>query len=94
MSKVLRLSKNLEREANRQRILAAEIRVSFSPLMKMAECSVGTCSTAESVFPASTGGQEDVIQGVRKSALTEDLEKIGKIYIERNGEITAVKKEV
>jgi len=38
--------------------------------------------------------EEDVIQGVRKSAVTEDLEKIGKIYIERNGEITAVKKEV
>jgi uncharacterized membrane protein YcaP (DUF421 family) len=38
--------------------------------------------------------KEDVMQGVRKSALTEDLEKIKLIYIERNGEITAIKKEV
>jgi uncharacterized membrane protein YcaP (DUF421 family) len=37
--------------------------------------------------------EEDVIQGVRKSALTEDLNKIDKIYIERNGEITAIKKQ-
>jgi uncharacterized membrane protein YcaP (DUF421 family) len=37
--------------------------------------------------------KEDVMQGVRKSALTEDLEKVEKIYIERNGEITLVKKE-
>ena len=38
--------------------------------------------------------EEDVIQGVRKSAMTEDLAKIKRIYIERNGEITAIKKEV
>ncbi|MHA4809986.1 DUF421 domain-containing protein [Flavitalea flava] len=36
--------------------------------------------------------QEDVLQGVRKSALTEDMEKIDKIYIEKNGEISAIKK--
>ena len=37
--------------------------------------------------------EEDVMQGVRKSALTEDLNKIEHIYIERNGEISAIKKE-
>ena len=37
--------------------------------------------------------EEDVMQGVRKSALTENLEKIQKIFIERNGEITAIKRE-
>ena len=37
--------------------------------------------------------EEDVMQGVRKSALTENLEKIDKIYIERNGQISAIKKE-
>jgi uncharacterized membrane protein YcaP (DUF421 family) len=36
--------------------------------------------------------KEDVIQGVRKSALTENLNEIDKIYIERNGEITAIKR--
>lgn len=36
--------------------------------------------------------QEDIMQGVRKSASTEDLEKIDKIYMERNGEISALKK--
>jgi len=36
--------------------------------------------------------EEDVMQGVRKSALTEDLDQIGHIYIERNGEISAIKK--
>lgn len=36
--------------------------------------------------------EDDIMQGVRKSALTEDLGKIEKIYIERNGEISAVKK--
>jgi len=38
--------------------------------------------------------EEDVMEGVRKSALTEDLLKIDKIYIERNGEMTAIKKEL
>jgi uncharacterized membrane protein YcaP (DUF421 family) len=37
--------------------------------------------------------QEDVMQGVRKSALTEDMDKIKKLYIERNGEISAIKKQ-
>ena len=37
--------------------------------------------------------KEDVLQGIRKSALTEDLSKIDIVYIERNGEITAIKKE-
>lgn len=36
--------------------------------------------------------KEDIMQGVRKSALTEDLDQIDKVYIERNGEITAIKK--
>jgi uncharacterized membrane protein YcaP (DUF421 family) len=36
--------------------------------------------------------EEDVMQGVRKSALTEDLKDINHIYIERNGEISAIKK--
>ena len=35
---------------------------------------------------------EDIMQGVRKSALTEDMEKIEKVYLERNGEISAIKK--
>jgi uncharacterized membrane protein YcaP (DUF421 family) len=36
---------------------------------------------------------EDIMQGVRKSALTQDLNQIEKIYIERNGEISALKKK-
>src|ERR1700709_451002 len=36
--------------------------------------------------------QEDLMQGVRKSALTEDMDKVEKVYIERNGEISAIKK--
>ena len=36
--------------------------------------------------------KEDILQGVRKSALTEDLEKIEKIYMEKNGEVSAIKK--
>ena len=37
-------------------------------------------------------GEEDIMQGVRKSALTEDMDEIDKVYLERNGEISAVKK--
>lgn len=37
--------------------------------------------------------REDVMQGIRKSALTEDMDKIDHVYIERNGEISAIKKE-
>src|ERR1700712_4123751 len=36
--------------------------------------------------------QEDLMQGVRKSALTEDMAKIEKVYMERNGDISAIKK--
>ncbi len=37
--------------------------------------------------------EEDVMQGVRKTALTEDINKIDKVYIERTGEISAIKKD-
>lgn len=37
--------------------------------------------------------QEDAMQGVRRSALTEDLSNIEHIYIERNGEISAIRKK-
>ncbi|UAY52872.1 DUF421 domain-containing protein [Ferruginibacter albus] len=43
-------------------------------------------------FDSALVCKEDILQGVRKSALTEDLTKIDKIYIERNGEISAIKK--
>jgi uncharacterized membrane protein YcaP (DUF421 family) len=36
--------------------------------------------------------KEDIMQGVRKSALTEDMEKIDKVFIERNGDISAIRK--
>jgi uncharacterized membrane protein YcaP (DUF421 family) len=35
---------------------------------------------------------EDVMQGIRRSALTEDLHKIDRVFMERNGEISATKK--
>jgi uncharacterized membrane protein YcaP (DUF421 family) len=38
--------------------------------------------------------EEEIMQGVRKSALTDDLNKIDKIYIERNGEISVIKKSL
>ena len=38
--------------------------------------------------------QEDIMQGVRKSALTDDLNRIDRIFIERNGEISSIKKKV
>jgi len=37
--------------------------------------------------------EEDIMQGVRKSALTEDMNTIDKVYIERNGEISAIRKK-
>jgi len=37
--------------------------------------------------------KEDVMQGVRKSALSEDMGEIEKVYMERNGEISAIKKQ-
>jgi uncharacterized membrane protein YcaP (DUF421 family) len=36
--------------------------------------------------------REDILQGVRKSALTDDLNKIERVFIERNGEISPIKK--
>jgi uncharacterized membrane protein YcaP (DUF421 family) len=36
--------------------------------------------------------KEDILQEVRKAALTENLDSIEKIYIERNGEVNSVKK--
>lgn len=36
--------------------------------------------------------REDVMQGVRKSALTEDMDNIDKVYMERNGDISAIKR--
>jgi uncharacterized membrane protein YcaP (DUF421 family) len=36
--------------------------------------------------------EEDVIQGIRESALTDDLTKIEKVYMERNGVISVLKK--
>jgi uncharacterized membrane protein YcaP (DUF421 family) len=36
--------------------------------------------------------EEDVMQGVRKSALTENLDTIETVYIERNGEISSIRK--
>ncbi|MBK0378481.1 YetF domain-containing protein [Mucilaginibacter segetis] len=37
--------------------------------------------------------REDIMQGIRKSALTEDMTKIEKVYMERNGDISAIKME-
>lgn len=37
--------------------------------------------------------QEDIMQGVRKSALLEDMDQIEKVYMERNGEISSIKKK-
>jgi uncharacterized membrane protein YcaP (DUF421 family) len=36
--------------------------------------------------------EEDAMQGIRKSALTEDMNIIDKAYMERNGEISPIKK--
>lgn len=37
--------------------------------------------------------KENIMQGVRESALTDDLEKIDRVYIERNGAISVIKKQ-
>lgn len=37
--------------------------------------------------------REDIMQELRKTALTDDLNKISKIFIERNGEISIVRKK-
>ena len=36
--------------------------------------------------------EEDIMQGVRKSALTDNMQDIDMVYIERNGEISAIRK--
>ncbi|MBS1584191.1 MAG: DUF421 domain-containing protein [Bacteroidetes bacterium] len=36
--------------------------------------------------------REDVMQGVRKTALTENMDKIKAVYMERNGEISVITK--
>jgi uncharacterized membrane protein YcaP (DUF421 family) len=36
--------------------------------------------------------KEDIMQGVRKSAMMEDMTRIDKVYMERNGEISSIKK--
>jgi uncharacterized membrane protein YcaP (DUF421 family) len=36
--------------------------------------------------------KEEILQEVRKTVLTEDLDRIEKIYMERNGEVNSVKK--
>jgi len=36
--------------------------------------------------------KENIMQGIRESALTDDLDKIDRVYIERNGVISVVKK--
>ena len=37
--------------------------------------------------------KENIIQGIRESALTEDLDKIEKVYMERNGVLSIIKKQ-
>ncbi|WP_153800678.1 DUF421 domain-containing protein [Foetidibacter luteolus] len=37
-------------------------------------------------------GKEDIMRGIRAAAMTENLEKIDRVYMERNGEITVLKK--
>ncbi len=37
--------------------------------------------------------EEDVLQGVRNSALTDDITKIKAIYMERNGDISPIKQD-
>jgi uncharacterized membrane protein YcaP (DUF421 family) len=36
--------------------------------------------------------KENIMQGIRESALTDDLNKIDRVYIERNGVISVIKK--
>jgi uncharacterized membrane protein YcaP (DUF421 family) len=36
--------------------------------------------------------EEDLMQGIRSKALTDDLGKIERVYMERNGEISVIKK--
>lgn len=39
-------------------------------------------------------GDEDIMQGIRETALTDNLDKIDKVYMERNGQISATRKEL
>jgi len=50
-------------------------------------------SFKENHFRRALVCREDIMQGVRKSALTENMDEIEKVYIERNGEISAVRKK-
>jgi uncharacterized membrane protein YcaP (DUF421 family) len=36
---------------------------------------------------------DDLMRGIRRSALTEDLRKIKRVYMERNGELSIIKEE-
>ena len=36
--------------------------------------------------------KENIMQGIRESALTDDLSKIDRVYVERNGVISVIKK--
>ncbi|AYL99157.1 YetF domain-containing protein [Mucilaginibacter celer] len=37
--------------------------------------------------------KEDVMQGIRRSALTTDMDTIDKVYMERNGEVSVIRKK-
>ncbi|QEM09975.1 DUF421 domain-containing protein [Mucilaginibacter rubeus] len=37
--------------------------------------------------------KEDVMQGVRRSALTTEMDTIDKVYMERNGEVSVIRKK-
>ncbi|PWN71946.1 hypothetical protein C1631_004840 [Chryseobacterium phosphatilyticum] len=37
--------------------------------------------------------KEDILQGIRKSALTDNLDVIKYVYVEHTGEITIVKRD-
>lgn len=37
--------------------------------------------------------KENIMQGIRESALTDDLNKIDRVYIEKNGAISVIKKQ-
>ena len=37
--------------------------------------------------------EEDIMQGIRKTVLTDNMEKIDHVYMERNGEISVVEKD-
>ena len=43
-------------------------------------------------FKRGIVNKEDIMEGVRKSALTDDMTKVDKVYLERNGDISPVMK--